>query len=43
MPGTLRTLQHQPYGPWLLGAVAAGLIAYGGYLFAEARYRHIRA
>lgn len=37
----LRTLQQQPYGPWLLGLVAIGLVAYGVYSFVEARYRQI--
>ena len=32
-----------PYGPYLLGAVAAGLIAYGLFQFVEARYRRISA
>ena len=39
--GSLDTLQQQPYGPWLLGAVAVGLFAYGLYLFIRARYRRI--
>jgi len=29
--GVLTALLHQPYGPWLLGVVAAGLIAFGIY------------
>jgi hypothetical protein len=29
--GVLAALLHQPYGPWLLGIVAAGLIAFGIY------------
>lgn len=29
--GVLRTLLHQPSGPWLLGIVALGLIAFGIY------------
>lgn len=29
--GVLTALLHQPTGPWLLGAVAAGLIAFGIY------------
>jgi multisubunit Na+/H+ antiporter MnhC subunit len=41
LPQTLDTLAHQIYGPWLLGAVAAGLVAYGLYALAEARYRKI--
>lgn len=38
----LRTLQDAPYGPWLLGAVGAGLACYGLFELAEARYRVIR-
>jgi hypothetical protein len=41
--GALRTLEQQPYCPWLLGAVALGLIAYGVYEFVRARYRLIHA
>ena len=37
--GALATLLEQPFGPWLLGAVALGLAAYGLYMLAEARYR----
>jgi hypothetical protein len=37
----LDTLASQPHGRWLLGMVAAGLIAYGIYALAEARYRRI--
>lgn len=39
--GALNTLQAQAYGPWLLGAVAIGLIAFAAYSFIEARYRRI--
>ena len=35
----LTTLQGQPYGPWLLGAVAAGLVMYGVYCWTNAAYR----
>ena len=41
LPQALDTLAAQNFGPWLLGAVAAGLIAYGLYALAEARYRKI--
>jgi hypothetical protein len=34
-------LAHKPYGPILLGIVAAGLMAYGLYQLVEARYRRI--
>ncbi|MFD2613158.1 DUF1206 domain-containing protein [Paenibacillus gansuensis] len=36
---SLWALSRQPHGPWLLGAAAVGLIAYGGYMFFLARYR----
>jgi hypothetical protein len=29
--GVLAALLHQPFGPWLLGVVALGLIAFGIY------------
>src|SRR5262249_53195703 len=29
--GVLTALLHQPYGPWLLGVVALGLLAFGVY------------
>ena len=41
MKDALQTLQEQPYGPWLLGTVALGLIAFGVYSFVEARHRRI--
>jgi hypothetical protein len=41
--GALQTLAQQPYGPWLLGIVALGLIAHGIYMFIKMRYRRIRA
>ena len=37
--GALAALAQQPFGPWLLGAVAFGLVAYGGFVLVEARYR----
>ena len=39
--GALAVLAAQPYGPWILGFVALGLIAYGIYSLLEARYRRI--
>jgi hypothetical protein len=39
--GALETLAQQPAGPWLLGIVAVGLVAYGAYSFLQARYRRI--
>jgi hypothetical protein len=38
LDGALRTLADRPYGPWLLGALALGLIAFGLYGFAAARW-----
>lgn len=39
--GALAALLDQPAGPWLLGLVAAGLVAFGIYSLVEARYRRI--
>jgi hypothetical protein len=39
--GALATLAQQPFGPLLLGLVAAGLAAYGVYAFFAARYRRM--
>jgi Domain of Unknown Function (DUF1206) len=41
LDGALKTLVSQPYGRWLLGIVALGLLAYGIYGLAEARLRRI--
>jgi hypothetical protein len=41
LAGALAALLEQPYGPVLLGAVAAGLGMYGLYMFVEARYRRM--
>ena len=40
--GALRTLEQQPFGPWLLALVAVGLISYGIYELVRARYRRIQ-
>jgi hypothetical protein len=37
----LAKLQHQPFGPWLLGLVAAGLLIFAVHSFFEARYRRL--
>ncbi|MCB0107709.1 MAG: DUF1206 domain-containing protein, partial [Caldilineaceae bacterium] len=37
----LQKLAQQPYGPWLLGLVAIGLVAYGFFAIVLARYRRI--
>jgi hypothetical protein len=39
LSGALDVLIRQPYGPWLLGFVALGLIAYAVYCFSYVRYR----
>jgi len=41
LDGALGSLAHQTYGQFLLGVVAAGLIAFGVYSIADARYRRI--
>jgi hypothetical protein len=41
LSGALRALEQRPYGPYVLGAVALGLVAYGLYMFVEARYRRM--
>lgn len=37
----LQTLAQQPYGTWLLGIMAFGLVAYGIYEIVQARYRQL--
>jgi hypothetical protein len=37
----LAVLAQQPYGAWILGTVALGLIAYSIYSLIEARYRSL--
>jgi hypothetical protein len=39
--GALETLARQPLGPYILFAVAIGLVAYGVFMFVVARYRRI--
>jgi hypothetical protein len=39
--GALASLASQPYGAWLLGLVAVGLVAYGAYMLLAARYRRM--
>ena len=38
----LQTIERQPFGGLVLGALATGLIAFGLFGFAEALYRRIR-
>jgi hypothetical protein len=41
LDGALRKLATEDYGPWLLGLVAAGLMAYGVFCLIQARYREV--
>ncbi len=41
MVKAFRWLLTQPYGPWLLGAVALGLLAFGLFSVVQAAYRRI--
>ena len=43
MGQALQTLERQPFGSWLLAAVAAGLAAFGLFGLIEARHRRILA
>ncbi len=38
LDGALRTIVHQPYGPWLLAFVALGLVSFGVYSILCARW-----
>jgi len=39
--GALARVHRQPYGPWLLGLVAAGLVVFAVYSCLEGRYRRL--
>ena len=41
LDGALKTLAGEPYGRWLLGFIALGLLAYGVYGLAEAKLRRV--
>ncbi len=41
LEGALDTLAQSRFGTWMLGTVAAGLVAYGIYMLVESRYRRI--
>jgi hypothetical protein len=41
LDGALAKLAHAPYGPLLLGIVAAGLIGFGAFSLVESRYRRV--
>ena len=42
MDTALATLMHQPYGIWLLGVIAVGLVAFGFYSVLCALWFHLR-
>jgi len=39
--GALQSLELQPFGPWVLGLTALGLVAFGVFALVEACYRNI--
>jgi hypothetical protein len=41
LDGALKSLQEQPFGVWLLGAVALGLICYGLFMVVRAKYQRM--
>ncbi|MDO9410474.1 DUF1206 domain-containing protein [Patulibacter sp.] len=41
LDGALAQLSTASYGPWLLGAVAVGLLGFAAYSIADARYRKV--
>jgi hypothetical protein len=43
LDGALQKLGDAPYGPWVLAATAAGLLAYGVFCLFDARYRDVAA
>jgi len=43
LDGALQKLIQAPYGPWLLGVTAVGLVAYGVFCLVDARLRDVSA
>ena len=41
LDGALAKLAHADYGPFLLGVIAVGLLAFAAFSLVEARYRKI--
>ena len=41
LDGALQKVADAPYGPWLLGLTAVGLVAYGIFCLVDARYRDV--
>lgn len=40
--GALGSLRHEPYGEWMLGTMAVGLVSYGLWQIAKEPYRRLR-
>lgn len=38
LDGSLKALQHHPFGPYLLLAIGAGFVAYGVFALIRARF-----
>lgn len=41
LDGALKSLREQPFGTWILGAVALGLICYGVFMVVRSRYQRM--
>lgn len=41
LDGALKSLRDQPFGTWLLGAVALGLMAYGVFMVVSSKYQRM--
>ncbi len=41
LDGALGRVHHEPFGPWLLGLAAAGLIVFAAYSLLESRFRRL--
>ncbi|GAB2626825.1 DUF1206 domain-containing protein [Kocuria himachalensis] len=41
LDGALKSLQEQPFGAWILGAVALGLIGYGAFMVVRAKFQRM--
>lgn len=41
LSGSLSALESAPWGPWLMGLVAVGLLSFGLFQFVHARYRQL--
>ncbi|MFI7494850.1 DUF1206 domain-containing protein [Kocuria sp. M4R2S49] len=41
LDGALKSLQEQPFGAWILGAVALGLVCYGVFMVVRAKYQRM--